>query len=747
MDAKGDSKEDPVPGGGGDDDGGGDLIDELTSDNDYCDGAPDSDVEVGGDDAAPLPPEFIAASFEDEAGEKDVIVDDHIGAVVPGAEHGDRGGERGELLEMQEWAAGVEDDEEAPPPPEFIAASFEWNDDANQDTAKNPPGLIEDGDDSRVRAEPIDTTLEVKREIDSTRDVIDSLMQQLDEIPWGNFEISLETPADTESPERRLNPTPTSAAAILQAGAVGSPNLQCDDGQSLSRSGQDPNEEIAMPPTTEPMPPSRPNFDRSNQSLPLLEATCVDEIVAFRVIDTQDHDAQGWRRIPRKYKVVMLGVFFMATAAIVAVAVVGSQNERPEPNVVTGPVVVVSPETTIVGDAANDLFGKSVAVSADARTIVIGAPGLIRVDNSKKGYVKVHRINDDDGNRAQLGVTIDGDEIGDTFGWSVDITPDGTTIVIGSPGTSISCEKCDRPGYVRVFSLESDDDLGTDTWIQIGGDITGEADGNNMFGYFVSISDDGKTIAVGAHGCSCEMGENLGHVRVYRMDDFESDWIKIGDDIEGMSVSMSENGTIVAIGTPYGDVDEVMTGLVNVYRFDSEGSSWEPLGESIYGDNSNDNFGWSVDLSPDGNVVAIGSPAPDYEVPGYVRVFSLNSSDDSSTGTSWEKIGRDIIGEAIGDGFGCSVSLSDDGGTLAVGAENENGSGAVSGRVRVYRLMMVDDDNSWEQLGDSIDGEAAGDFSGVSVSLSADGNKVAIGSLRNDYNGDDSGQVSVYVLE
>ena len=61
MDAKGDSKEDPVPGGGGDDDGGGDLIDELTSDNDYCDGAPDSDVEVGGDDAAPLPPEFIAA--------------------------------------------------------------------------------------------------------------------------------------------------------------------------------------------------------------------------------------------------------------------------------------------------------------------------------------------------------------------------------------------------------------------------------------------------------------------------------------------------------------------------------------------------------------------------------------------------------------------------------------------------------------------------------------------------------------
>ena len=161
--------------------------------------------------------------------------------------------------------------------------------------------LIEDGDDSRVRGEPINTTLEVKREIDSTRDMIDSLMRQLDEVPWGYSEATQGTPADTENPERRLNPSPTSAAAILQAGAVGTFNLQCDDGQSLSRSGQDPNEDIAMPPTSEPMPSSRPNFDRSNQSLPLLKATCVDEIEAFRVIDTQDSNAHGWRRIPWKY--------------------------------------------------------------------------------------------------------------------------------------------------------------------------------------------------------------------------------------------------------------------------------------------------------------------------------------------------------------------------------------------------------------------------------------------------------------
>jgi hypothetical protein len=50
------------------------------------------------------------------------------------------------------------------------------------------------------------------------------------------------------------------------------------------------------------------------------------------------------------------------------------------------------------------------------------------------------------------------------------------------------------------------------------------------------------------------------------------------------------------------------------------------------------------------------------------------------------------------------------------------------------------------QLGQDIDGEAAGDWSGYSVSLSADGNTVAIGSHSNDDNGDLSGHVRVFVL-
>ena len=50
------------------------------------------------------------------------------------------------------------------------------------------------------------------------------------------------------------------------------------------------------------------------------------------------------------------------------------------------------------------------------------------------------------------------------------------------------------------------------------------------------------------------------------------------------------------------------------------------------------------------------------------------------------------------------------------------------------------------QLGDTINGEAAGDYSGT-VSLSADGNTVAIGAYGNDGNGVDSGHVRVYTLQ
>ena len=63
---------------------------------------------------------------------------------------------------------------------------------------------------------------------------------------------------------------------------------------------------------------------------------------------------------------------------------------------------------------------------------------------------------------------------------------------------------------------------------------------------------------------------------------------------------------------------------------------------------------------------------------------------------------------------------------------------------RCFELALIYSNNSWKQLGTDIDGEALTDQSGYSVSLSADGNRVAIGAIMNYGNGSNSGHVRIY---
>jgi hypothetical protein len=92
---------------------------------------------------------------------------------------------------------------------------------------------------------------------------------------------------------------------------------------------------------------------------------------------------------------------------------------------------------------------------------------------------------------------------------------------------------------------------------------------------------------------------------------------------------------------------------------------------------------------------------------------------------AWVQLGGDINGEATGDFSGYSVSMSGDGSRVAIGAVLNDGRGADSGHVRVYSWNGT---NAWVQLGADIDAEAVGDESGWSVSLSGDGSRVAIGA-------------------
>ena len=105
------------------------------------------------------------------------------------------------------------------------------------------------------------------------------------------------------------------------------------------------------------------------------------------------------------------------------------------------------------------------------------------------------------------------------------------------------------------------------------------------------------------------------------------------------------------------------------------------------------------------------------------------------------QVGQDIDGEAADDFSGSSVSLSSDGSVVAIGAKYNDGSnGDDSGHVRVYSLY----DGIWVQVGQDIDGEAGDDFSGSSVSLNADGSVVAIGAYGNVSSIGDIGHVRIF---
>eukprot|EP01084_Bolivina_argentea_P117624 208860_1 len=80
---------------------------------------------------------------------------------------------------------------------------------------------------------------------------------------------------------------------------------------------------------------------------------------------------------------------------------------------------------------------------------------------------------------------------------------------------------------------------------------------------------------------------------------------------------------------------------------------------------------------------------------------------------------------------GYSVSLSSDGTRLAVGAPYKDYTGSKTGHVRVHQYNGT----TWQQIGNDIDGEAATDWSGYSVSLSSDGTRLAVGAEENDGTG------------
>ena len=226
----------------------------------------------------------------------------------------------------------------------------------------------------------------------------------------------------------------------------------------------------------------------------------------------------------------------------------------------------------------------------------------------------------------------------------------------------------------------------------------------------ISLSGDGDILAVQSLFFNPD-GSWLGQVRVHAWDG--NAWVQKGANFESTApFSLSSNGSTLAIGKQV---------------FDWDGDSWVQRGQDI--DFQAVNYGYRLSLSDDGSILAIGDPGFDNcEYPGIncaygvgrVRVIAWD-------GNTWVQRGLDIVGETQSDGLGHSVSLSHDGSVLAIGIKYHGlygGPNSNTGQVRVFDW----DGGTWVQKGSNIDGGSSGDQFGHSVSLSQDGDIVAIGS-------------------
>ncbi|NND08253.1 MAG: T9SS type A sorting domain-containing protein [Saprospiraceae bacterium] len=361
----------------------------------------------------------------------------------------------------------------------------------------------------------------------------------------------------------------------------------------------------------------------------------------------------------------------------------------------------------LLGFEADEQYGYSVQLSGDARLVVIGGPFSDDGTGSMRVFADIFNEWS-----FQWGIT--GIE-GGASGLAVDISDDGNMVAIGSPGTI--------QGQVNVFEK-----VGID-YSSIGPGFVGPDELANLFGSAISLSGDGKRVAVGARSFD-GVGDDVGYVEVFEF--IDNEWRTIGSPLDsplpfgemGRSLDLSYDGSIMAIGIPT-TPDNTGEGQVQVYKFEDIGD-WELMGEPIVG--GLDLTGYSVAISGDGMRIAVGAPAG----AGKVQVFEYQ--DDG-----WQQLGGPMsINSSRVSGF--STDISSDGNRVIVGALGSNSS-STPGAVGVYDF----DGTTWSSPFQEITG-LVGEAFGWSVSLSADGETFAVGAPGNDDGNNDQGKVEIYEI-
>ena len=241
-----------------------------------------------------------------------------------------------------------------------------------------------------------------------------------------------------------------------------------------------------------------------------------------------------------------------------------------------------------------------------------------------------------------------------------------------------------------------------------------------LFGSSLAMSADPILLAAGAKDARNEDDDASGAAFIYSFDQNGTSSLLqiihgVGANSEfGNSVAISDDGSRLVVGSRS---EGNQAGAVRIYSL--SGSSYTQLGNTIIGTESS-RAGWAVSISGDGSRIAVGSPKGGPEGGGSVITYVYDETRDL-----WVLYGSEIVGITSGAAVGYSVALSSDGSILAVGnpkAENREGS-LNAGKVTTYTIVEL----QWEVAAE-IFGRSSEDVEGTSIALSPDGEYLLTGS-------------------
>ena len=254
--------------------------------------------------------------------------------------------------------------------------------------------------------------------------------------------------------------------------------------------------------------------------------------------------------------------------------------------------------------------------------------------------------------------------------------------------------------------------------------------GGSAYRYgYNDVNNDGDKLIIGSYGYSSNTGRAWYYTRSGTTWSLQQQLAAPSTSAYGTAVAMNSAGTRAIIG---GYSHSSTKGRADIWNYSS--GSWS-IGAGFTGVSSSDFFGWNVDMSNDGNTVVVGAPL--YSNGGEEgRAYIYTTSD----GTNWSLL-ETLSNQDNNEWFGFSVQISGDGNTVVIGAGKNDDGLTDRGKSYVYVKSGGSWPSTPTY---TILGTTANANNGYTLGISDTADVIISGAPFDDDKGTDRGAVYVY---